>query len=331
VLLALTALAARGVRGQTAPYTDLAIAGVVSAVLWMPPILEAGRHHGGNLRTLWRFFADDIGGVHPIREAIAYWSYGLVAIVRSDVTLPWGGHLDVSSAPWAPALALALLIALVARLVMAIRARESFDAWLAAVTTAAALASLWGLLHARGDILDHEIFWLTALGTFAAGLVAAAAIGALQREAPTWQSAEPHLRRASAVFVCGVAVVGALQAVDFVGKDERSAFGHDAVPATLAIDEYLDREHSRAALIEIEDEWAQAAPIILRLRQHHRRIAVSPASVFMFTDAFAPTGREDAWMRITRAGQTPRGGGSLIFDSYRVVVIAEPGRFPGSR
>ncbi|HEY3884451.1 MAG TPA: hypothetical protein VGL62_04545 [Vicinamibacterales bacterium] len=332
VLLALGATAIRSGRARTVPYKELAIAGALSAVLWIPTILEAARHRGGNLGNLWRFFGGASGGAHTMREAVACWSYGFVGIARSDFGLPWGGHIDVASAQWATPAAVALVIALGICLVVAVRNRQSFEAWLAAVILAAALASLWGLTRVRKDILDHEIFWLVALGALTAGFVVLAAIRTLLPKALTGRRADRWFIQASVALVGGLTIVGAVQARDFIGKDERSALGHDVVPAALAIDSYLEGAHARAALIEVEaSAWAQAVPIILRLRQHHRRVAVSPANVFMFTDALAPTGREDAWLKITAAGQSPDDGASVVFDSYRVVVVAEPGRFPGLR
>jgi hypothetical protein len=83
-----------------------------------------------------------------------------------------------------------------------------------------------------------------------------------------------------------------------------------------AIEAFLDRERARSAVVDVEAAWAQGAPILLRLRHHHRRVAVSPGSLFIFTDAFAPTGREDTTVRV-QPGQrgAPDTGWQPLFDS----------------
>jgi len=332
VMVALAAIAVRAARTRSVPYKDLAAACLVSAVAWILPILDAVLYRGGNIAALWRFFAEDAGAAHSTRESLAYWSYGLVGLARSDLRLPWGGPLDLSSAPWAVTAAVALLVALAARLVVAVRASESFDVWLGAVTLTGALASLWGLTRARGDILDHEIFWLVALGGWAAAFVAAGAIGSLQRKAPSWPGAERSLRRASAVLLICLTLLGAVQARSLIGQDEQNALAHNVEPVVLAMDSYFDREHTRAAIVDIVDVWAQAVPIVLRLRRLHRRVAVPPDYVYMFTDALAPSGYEDGWLTLRPGGRPPPDdGGAVLYDSYRIVVVAEPRRYPGSR
>jgi hypothetical protein len=85
-------------------------------------------------------------------------------------------------------------------------------------------------------------------------------------------------------------------------------------------------------VVDIVDVWSQAVPIVLRLRRLHRRVAVPRDYVYMFTDALAPTGYEDAWLTLRPGGRPPPDdGGSVLYDSYRIVVVAEPGRFPRSR
>lgn len=94
-------------------------------------------------------------------------------------------------------------------------------------------------------------------------------------------------------------------------------------PAVAAIEAYLDRQHARAAVIDVDAAWAQAVPIVLRLRQHHRRVSVSPGALFIFTDAFAPTGQEDGWVRVQPGSlRAPGGDWQQLFDAYWVSVYA---------
>jgi len=75
-------------------------------------------------------------------------------------------------------------------------------------------------------------------------------------------------------------------------------------------------------VVDVDRAWSQGVPIVLRLRQHRRRISVTPGKLFMFTDALAPTGREDTRLMIRPGRQPVPAGSAAIFDSPTVGVLS---------
>jgi len=118
-------------------------------------------------------------------------------------------------------------------------------------------------------------------------------------------------------------IVAALDFRSILEMERRWAGQRDVPIAVAGIEAYLDQERSRMPLIDVDGAWAQGVPIILRLRQHHRRVAVSTGSLFIVTDVFAPTGREDAWIRVQPGPRgAPETGWRQVFDSYWANVYA---------
>jgi hypothetical protein len=200
------------------------------------------------------------------------------------------------------------------------RTRWMFDAWLGAIVIVAALAGLWSVTRVRDQLLDHEVFWLVALGPVAAAVVLVAAAERVVSRAPAIERAAAR----GAVLLTAVALILAvLDFGEFVEFEHREPGQRDVPPAVAAIEARLDLQHARAAVIDVDTAWAQAVPIVLRLRQHHRRVSVSPGALFIFTDAFAPTGKEDAEVRVQFGSLgAPDGNWQQIFDSYWANVYA---------
>jgi hypothetical protein len=320
VALTLGAVVLRAARDTAAPIRDLMLALLVSVAVWALPLLEAARHHGGNLSTLWQFFTHAGGRPHSAREALIAWSDSLAGLARPELVLAWGGPLRPSGTVWTIAVACTLMALVTIVTFHAVRTRRVFDGWFGTMTVAAALASLWSLTRVRDDFFDHEVFWLVALGAVAAAAVLAAAAERVLSHALAIERAAP---RVLAILIAAALILAVLDFRNFVGFQQRWPGQRDVLTAVAAIEAYFDREHSRAAVVEVDTAWGQGVSIVLRLRQHHRRIAVSPGNLFMFTDALAPTGKEDAWVRVQpgRRG-APASGWQRIFDSFSVSVYA---------
>ena len=320
VALTLAVLVYRGIRGYAAPPRDVILAVLASAAAWSLPVLEAVQDRGGNLAALWHFLTRAGAAPHSAREALAAWSDSLAGMARADLALAWGSPLHLSGAAWIVPGACMLMVSLAIATCIAQRTGRVFDAWFGTMTLAAALASLWSLTRVRDDYTDYEVFWLVALGAVAAAIVAAAAAEPLLGGAP---AGERWVRRAPPVLIATALILAALDFRSILEMERRWAGQRDVPPAVAAIEAYLDGQHSRSAVIDVEAAWSQGVPIVLRLRQHHRRVAVSPGSLFIFTDVFAPTGREDAWVRVQPGVRgAPAAGWQQVFDSYWANVYA---------
>jgi hypothetical protein len=297
IVIAGVALAAIVARRDAAgsPWATLNASAWLLACLWLLPVSEAVAHNGGNLTALWRFFVAQPGPGHSIQDAISYGSFGLMGLLRPDLELPWGGHVDLHAVPWmvlGAALQLGLL-AVVARWYSQMGRR--FDAHLAIVMMAATLIAVWSLSRVRDDILSHEVFKLSAIGALNLGVIVAAgvraAIDALPRPPLT-----PVIGRAcSALALLGVAAIG-VRDLDSLTAFERRLQAHSSiVPAFQAVRDYVVAEGVRKPLIRVgADRWGDAAGVLLRLRQQGIPAGVTDPNVTMFSEAFAATGDEDA-------------------------------------
>jgi len=292
----------------------LAISESVLLVAWALPIVDAVVNRGGNVLALWRFFVAR-GGGHDLREAFHAWSYGLTGVMRNDFGLPWGGHFSMHGLSWVLPLAIAqvVLVSLVA--VRARRAGRRFEAALALCALVASLVGLWAVTRIEGDILDHEIFWLAAVGALNMALIVAAALRAL-----------PARRIAAAACVLGLAAAALLGVSHLRGLT--SFEGRRTTPRRIplahqAIRGYMRDTGARKLLVEMQDSsWSEAAGVVLRLRQDGIPVAVTDAWIPMFTPRFKAAGDEDALITFS-----PRYGYHLenkARPGNRVLLEADP-------
>jgi len=294
-------------------------AGIV-LVAWLPAIVDMVVNRGGNVAALWSFFSGG-GSRHSFGEAFAAWSFSAAGIMQPRLELARGKPLDPSGAPWTAAAAVAIAALTVVVTLYWRRGARAFETWLGTIVAASLLIMLWSLTRILEPIGDYHVLPVTALGALAAGIVLAGAAQAVFHavESGTGQ------RTADAAVVVMVIAATALAAVHLqraVGLQARLPWTADVVPAVERIEAYLDAQRTRAAVVDVERAWSQGVPIVLRLRQHHRRIAVTRGNLFMFTDALAPTGREDTSLAIRPGRQPAPPGRAVIFDSPTVSVLA---------
>lgn len=302
----------------------------VFALLWLLPATEAIAHGGGNVAALAQFFVFDTAPVHSMGEAFREWSYGLTSVLRPDFELPWGGHFEMSGLGWAMPFAVAEMLILAAVIRIEAKAGHRFEAALAVVAVATSLISLWSLTRIRGDVLNHDLFRIAAVGAFNLSIIAGVAVRSLLAALrPDWLT-RPALKTIAFVLlaVAGVTLAGRdLEAM--TSYERRRTEREMTVRAYAAIRDYLAQQHVRHPLFRIDDDqWANAAAIILRLRHDGVPVSVTDASLPMFTDTFAANGTEDtvitlANIRLHRE-LSERPGNVVLFDSNRVFVDVMP-------
>jgi hypothetical protein len=298
----------------------------VFLVLWSLPLMEALEHDGGNLAALWTFFTSSMIATpgHSWSDALRHALYGLTGIARADLVLPWGGHfaVDVGPVTWCIAVAETALIAALA--VSARRRKKAFQANLSLLSLLALLVGVWSLTHVPDDILDHEIFWLSALGALNCGLIAGAGIGGLTRQssAPT----RPIGTTAGLIVVVAAGLaLGASSFRDFTAFERRRTDRAAIVRMYEAVQRYLNDRRARKPLVTLEpSKWSQAAGVILRLRRAGYTPAVPDGWIHMFTSAFARRGDEDTEIRIggpsLRSQHTGPSDKVVLYDSLGLYV-----------
>ncbi len=278
----------------------------VAALAWTLPLVEQTTHSPGNLAALWNFFAAG-GGIRitgrPLRAAFAAWAVMLSGLVRPDFYLAHGWTLRLNHSGWAEAWAIAQMVLLVCSAVLSIRAGRRFQLYLSAFLVAASLLALWSVTRIEGDIMDHEIFWISGLGLLNTAVVADAIISALVPRGILSSVSSGRAAIACGVLVMFCAAAGlfqlnAIRAQSLAPSIETTAIQHVA----RDIQAYLQREGVERPLIKIDqDSWALAAGVLLQMQRSGVGYAVDEDWLPMFTEAARATGQERAVLSISGA------------------------------
>jgi hypothetical protein len=270
--------------------------GWISVALWLVPIAESLSGARSNAASLWRFFVTEAGPGHSLREALITWSYGLTGVLRPDLILGWGGHFALSHLSWAVPCALGQLLVLAVIARSDLRRNCRFEGCLAIVALAASALALWSLTRIRGDILDHDLFRIAALGTLNLGIIAAAALRVVfDPEAHAWSRGTLGAGVAYLVVFAVALSVGQRDLSRLTSFERRRTDRKAIVTGYAAIRHYVEAEGLHKPLFRIDnDKWGNAAGILLRLRQDGTAAAVQDAGLSMFPRVFAVTGDEDA-------------------------------------
>lgn len=264
-------------------------------ILWALPLAEALAYQGGNALALWRFFVIEGAPPHAIRETFETGCFALMTMFRSDFELPWGGHFELHSLGWIIPAAVAEVVGLALLVRRQARRERTFEAWLAGCALLATAVGVASLSRVRGDILNHELLRLAAIGALNLGILAAGLWNAEEARTSLMQSRPLATRAASAivlVFAAGLAArdVEAMTAFEIRRERERVR----GVEAHVALRDYLDRQSLEKPLIVVgNDRYSEAAAVLLRLLQSGKPAAVDNAYVGMFSEAFRRTGNED--------------------------------------
>jgi hypothetical protein len=291
--------------------------------LWLLPIVEQLSHKPGNLLQLWRFFTTGKEATPSYGAAFSAWSYAIVGVLRPDLYLPYGGHFRFTHLVWGVPLAIAQVLALVVIGVRAFRGGRRFEASMAWTALAAAVISLWSVMHIHDDILDHEVYWIVPLGAVNLAIIGAAMVRALHRGLPRWTAA-PH----TAVISCAVIVL--LCVHDGFGDFKRLvAFEYAPRGKDVQIDtayqsvrRYLGAEEISKPLFRVE-QWDIAAAVFSRLYGSGTPFAIEDRWLPMFTDAFTAHGDEDAVITIGGRPQEDEQGGVVTLQRDPIYVSAE--------
>ncbi len=273
-------------------------AAAVAAVLWAVPLSEQVSASPGNMTAMWRFFSSPNRGHQTMAATYAAWSDMVTGIARPDFHIAGGSPFRRSR--WRPARTVAgcEVAALTAIALIARRRQRRFEMAFASVLLLALAIAFASVTRIHDDIIDHEVFWISALGALSAATIAAAAASA------AWRS-----EASKRLGVC--AAVGACALTAYVGFGELSAVTKltiDPDPerrAAAVIGDALERRVRSTGvrpLIQIDqDEWPVAAGALLHLQRARLAFAVEDDWLVMFTEHARSTGAEAE--RITITGQ----------------------------
>ncbi len=266
-----------------------ALAAGVKLLLWIPPLLEQVSHRPGNLLAILRFFVNG-GPGQQFPAAVAAWASALTGLFRPGFVLAMGSDYVAASGSVVPAVAIGLLI-LLSTLAVARRRDAAFDSCLLGMCAAALVVALLATMRIHDHIVDHEIFWMSGIGSLSVG----AAAGSLGR----WLGVAS---RGSAVRIASTTAVLAWLAVALAGaigmrhalERRRTLDDHAVDVLTGQIEAYIASSGAKRPRFEIEPPvWPIAAGALLQVDKTGTPFVVGERWATMFGERFAATGQED--------------------------------------
>ncbi|HEX7137949.1 MAG TPA: hypothetical protein VF219_08895, partial [Vicinamibacterales bacterium] len=207
---------------------------------------------------------------------------------RTGFHVPLGALYIPDGGSFVPVVAIGI-VGMVVALALICGRQARFEAWLLLMCAAAATVAFLATTRIQGDIVDHEIFWMSGIGVLVVSAVAGSAT-----------ALTGHGRRA--VRVAPTAGVLAWFAVAFVGAEgmrhvleRRRTLDDHAVDVLFEqIETYRATSGVRKPRFEIEPPvWPVAAGALLQIDKTGMPFAVGERWAPMFGERFAATGRED--------------------------------------
>ena len=230
-------------------------------------------------------------------EALVAWADNVAGIFLPGFRFNGGGAFVPSSAWW-PLLYSALVALLLVPASLVFRAkRHRFDAAFAATLLVALIIAFWSTTRIVGMIPGYGIVWISAIGMLATSTLCAAAItffmsGSGSPSRPAW----------AVNAICIGFAVAYLTIVARLPDNRYERLSRPEREVSALFEDlrgYLEKSGTRKPLFRIgPDMWAITAGLCLQLQLAGRDFAVEKQSVFMFTDAFAADGTEDALVTI---------------------------------
>jgi len=165
-----------------------------------------------------------------------------------------------------------------------------------------AAVTFWSVTHIAGDIIDHEVFWISAIGALGAAVGIEAVVAAFRRgqEVPPWLGAA-----VCAVCLVLIAYVGVSRLQFLIDRESRPELDDRAASTLSELTVLYARDrHLPKLRLEIDgNAWAVAAGVVVGLQRAEIPFAVDKNAVWMFGDALAPTGDEGATILIAKGGR----------------------------
>jgi hypothetical protein len=325
--------------------------GGLLVLAWLPPLIEQVTGHPGNLTLLYRFLRHPHGGfdgtgfpdsIQPAGQDLAHAVSGLgLEFSVFPVGRPAALLAEVSSPGVFPNQGRLLLVLLYAVLavvlvVLARRRGDRFALTLGAAALTAMATAVLSFTHVAGPFFDYLIAWTTALPVVVL-LGWAALLGGRLREpsAPAARRVAPPLVTALAVVVAAAsgaetAALAGLPSMEVVATPQGA--NPALAPAAELVRTDLAASPGRAALLRVVDPetWPVVAAVGNQLLRHHQPVAVAGAWLYMFGDAYRPTGAERLEYAFVatahEAALAPGLGGQRLGQAGEVVIYR---RTPG--
>ena len=327
-VLSAVAIAAMLVEHRRRALAVLGLSAGLWLLLWLPTLIEAATNGGGNMTVLWQFFIAEAGPSHTWTESVAAWSYALVGILRRDLALPWGGHLVMEPASWTGPLAAVQTAGLALVSFWHLRNRRPVEAGIALCAMIGSLVGLWAITRIHGEIVDHELIGLVALGAFNMAILISAASQLFWMRSWRWHEQTAVAFCGAALIAC--AAIAANHFRDFTSFEVRRA---DTVRISATYDVlrgFLEQRGIQRPLFQLDgDATSDGVAVLLRIMKSGWPVTVQEVGTSVFPPRFGRTGQEDTLVNFTaREGihleLAARPGNVVLRDRHPLFVDAVP-------
>lgn len=269
-------------------------------VLWLLPLAEQIAHRPGNATQILAFFGGGDG--QPFAAAWPAWSSMLVGLLRPGLTMALG---NVYVAPPSALPLVGSLVALAALAAIAWpggRPGRSFEQALAIVCLITAALGAWSALQIRGPIGDYHLFWLSALGTVIAALIAASLLRLLTRSGPLAALSPWTVRATTAVLTIGVAANGLSHIQTSARTHRPDRYGRAVQSLAEQTLNGLPSTGNNTPLVDLgPGMWPYGSGLVLQLARASVDFSMDREESDLFGWHLAPNGREDVLLTISDA------------------------------
>jgi hypothetical protein len=304
-------------------------------VLWLPPILDAATHSGGNLRALFDYF----GSAKPDGTWRAGFSW-----LNSDLgALPaYLTGVDRRAAPsvqpplpgWTGIVA---LLALAASIVLAVRRRSRDTAVLVVLTAAMTLAGLVSVRRIVGPLFDYLAAWVLVAGILLWTTLGVALLGNDGKRLPL--RVPQRMRRPAWAAACvALAALAGVGAADQAGVTTPWTYT-DTVVRSLDTQtvSWLDTVDGRHDLVRMQSTGAGDLPsfidannrmsgLFLALYRSGVRVRVAPYYVHAYGKPRGKDADQARWVLTVAPASATGQRGDLVARAGDWLVYATPGR-----
>jgi hypothetical protein len=263
----------------------------VGVLCWLLPLIDEVARTPGNMTRLWNFFvAAHTSGQSPSAAASA-WGAAVLGAATPGFRVGWGDVAQQARSFAVVAGAMLVPIAAVVAAVIAWRRRQRYGAALNGLVAIACVVSFWSVTRIAGDILDHEVFWMSALGVFAVAAIVGVSAGSVGRRQRMHAAASQALIAASFIALYAIGYIQVRQRV----AQHANPGAEEMAAQTLGegIVDYARAQQMPKLLIVVgPGVWGVGAGVLVELSRAAVPHAVDAGSVWMFGDGLAPDGTE---------------------------------------
>jgi hypothetical protein len=277
-------------------WKSVVAAAAVSFVLWLPSLVEQVRGNPGNMTQLAQFFSAPNHRGQMAIDAWRAWADNFSVVLWAKPAIGWGSRFVPQGGTLASVLALAIVVLLHGVRRRAASRDHALVRSLGTVVFVASVVALWACTSIKDEINDYSVFWISVLGVLGAGVVLGLGLEWVTQRLgrPGWPRAGWVGQAAAVASMIAVTASGGLAFQEQRRAAEERARSWPIVSRlSTGLLHYMVLNGIRRPAFEMENQWSDAAGVILRLHRRGQRLAVMPDREFMFGPQFRLSGTED--------------------------------------